>query len=219
MRPTDLPVQAPLRRRRRSHDLHRGLVCLAVIASAGLAGCALPPPGPVMPGVQLPLRQGWFEGEAVFYVTTDVSDAEVAAQQGANFAPRLANALPRGTSLPHQPSSVDRVYAVTNFEQANVFASAPLPMGPTNRERAYSPLWRMVAVTWAAGHPPRRLTSEEQILAAADHGAVQLEVTGVVLNCPIVHRGTRGGLEGVVLPPPAPGTRTPAEPSSDANRP
>lgn len=177
----------------------RGLAALAVGSFLGLAGCAWSPTQPRRPAVQLPLRQGWFDGEEVFYVTTDVSDAGIAAREGANFVPRLADALPRGASRPGQPSSVDRVYAVTNFEQASVFASAPLPMGSANRESAYTPLWRMVAVTWTAGHTPRRLTSEEQILAAEESGAVRLDVTNVVLNCPIVHRGPRGGLEGVVL--------------------
>lgn len=169
---------------------------------AGLVACAATPPAS-LPAVQMPVHQGWFDGEAVFYVTTDVSDAQVAAKHRANFAPRLADALPRGPAQPGQPSSVDKVYAVTNFEQASVFASAPLPMGPSSRDRAYSPLWRMVTVTWAAGHTPRRLTSEEQVLAAAETGAVRLEATNVVLNCPIVHRGPRGGLEGVVLQSPA----------------
>ncbi|WP_309638078.1 hypothetical protein [Methylibium sp.] len=135
----------------------------------------------------------------VFYVTTDVSDARVAQEKQANFAPRLADALPRGPQRPGQPSSVDKVYAVTNFKQASVFASAPQPMGHLNRDKAYSPLWRMVTVTWAAGCEPRTLTSEEQVLAAAEAGSVRLDSTDMVLNCPIVHRGAKGGLEGVSI--------------------
>ena len=148
----------------------------------------------------MPLLQGWFENEVVFYVTTDVSDAQVARDKQANFAPRLADALPRGPQRPGQPSSVDKVYAVTNFKQASIFASAPQPMGHLNRDLAYSPLWRMVTVTWAAGRAPRVLTSEEQVLAAAEAGSVRIEATDVVLNCPIVHRGAKGGLPGVSLP-------------------
>jgi hypothetical protein len=172
---------------------------VVLVALAALGGCASQPPSAATPTVQMPLRQGWFDSEAVFYITTDVSDAEVAKKHKANFAPRLADALPRGPVQPSQPSSVDKVYAVTNFEQAPVFASAPLPMGPTSRDRAYSPLWRMVTVTWMVGHVPRRLTAEEQVLAAAEAGAVRIEATSVVLNCPIVHRGARGGLEGVSI--------------------
>lgn len=163
-----------------------------------LGACATPPP--TGESVRLPLLRGWFEGEAVFYVTTDVSDAEVARDKQANFAPRLADALPRGPQRAGQPSPVDKVYAVTNYEQGSVFASAPQPMGHLNRDKAYSPLWRMVTVTWAAGRVPRPLTSEEQVLAAVDAGAVTINATDVVLNCPIVHRGAKGGLPGVLIP-------------------
>lgn len=186
-----------------SHSARRHATALMGIALATLVGCASPqwqqPTPPTLQLVQMPLQQGWFEGEVVFYVTTDVSDAAVAAKHRANFAPRLTDALPRDPVAPGQPSSVDKVYAVTNFEQGSVFASAPLPMGPSNLDRAYSPLWRMVTVTWAPGQTPRRLVSEEQVLAAAESGAVRLQATNVVLNCPIVHRGARGGLDGVSL--------------------
>ena len=152
----------------------------------------------------LPVLSGWFDGEEVFYITTDVSNAEVAQAKGANFAPRLAYALPAGKPAPGQPSSVDKVYAVTNFQQASIFASAPFPMGSTSRETAYSPLWHMVKVSWAAGRTPQTLRSEEAVLAAAESGAVVLEPTGVVLNCPIVHRGRKGALPGVSLTHPPP---------------
>ncbi|CAN5161755.1 hypothetical protein BH11PSE10_BH11PSE10_17040 [soil metagenome] len=150
----------------------------------------------------VPVLSGWFEGEEVFYITTDVSHADVAQAKGANFAPRLADALPVGKPVPGQPSSVDKVYAVTNFQQASIFASAPFPMGSTSRDTAYSPLWQMVKVSWTAGSTPQTLKSEEAVLAAADRGAVVLVSTRVVLNCPIVHRGPKGALPGVSLAPP-----------------
>lgn len=130
--------------------------------------------------------------------TTDVSHADVAQAKGANFAPRLGLALPEGRAAPGG-SSVDKVYAVTNFKQASVFASAPFPMGSTSRDTAYSPLWQMVKVTWVAGATPQVLRSEEDVLAAVDRGAAALEATRVVLNCPIVHRGPKGALPGVSI--------------------
>ena len=64
-----------------------------------------------------------------------------AAVSGAGFG--LAQALPGGPPQPGRRSSVDKVYAVTNFEQASIFASAPSPVGPgsaspsgVNRRRA-----------------------------------------------------------------------------------
>lgn len=171
----------------------------ALVLAAALAGCAHAPPPPGTGQVLLPVLKGWFEGEVVFYVTTDVSHADVAAAKGANFAPRLALALPEGPPQPGRRSSVDKVYAVTNFEQPSIFASAPSPVGSGSRDTAYSPLWQMVKVTWRPGRTPRELRAEEAVLDAAERGELVLEATPVVLNCPIVHRDGQGALPGVVL--------------------
>ena len=177
---------------------------LALCACLLLSACATPAPQPPTPQANLPLQRGWFEGKTVFYITTDASDAAVAQDKKANFAPRLGYALPAlpAKSQTPQASSVDKVYAFTNIEQGNVFASAPLPMGHTNREAAYSPLWLMLTVTWKPGTAQRILKSEEEVLDAAEKGWVTLLSTGVVVNCPIVHRGALGGLEGVTISAP-----------------
>jgi len=185
----------------------RPALCRVHLALAGLSllllgACSTAPPLAASGQALIPVLRGWFEGEAVFYITTDVSHADVAEAKGANFAPRLADALLAGPPVPGRRSSVDKVYAVTNFPQESIFASAPYPMGSASRDTAYSPLWQMVKVTWAAGHAPQTLTSEEAVLAAADRGAVTLEATRVVLNCPVVHRGAKGALPGVSLAPP-----------------
>ena len=174
---------------------------LALCASLLLSACATSAPQPPALQANLPLQLGWFEGKTVFYITTDVSDAAVARDKRANFAPHLAYALPAQPTNPQAPrtSSVDKVYAFTNIEQGNVFASAPLPMGHTNREAAYSPLWLMMTVTWKPGTAQRILKSEEEVLDATEKGWVALASTGVVVNCPIVHRGALGSLEGVSI--------------------
>jgi hypothetical protein len=169
-----------------------------------LGGCALPTSPPSSPAfqVQMPLLRGWYEGKAVFYITTDVSDASVAKLKRANFAPRLGHALtatPAGSTAAVKPSSVDKVYAVTNFAQGSVFASAPQPMGYQNTESAYTPLWQMVTVTWKPGAAARSLTSEDEVLDAQEKGQVALQLTDVILNCPIVHRGAEGALPDVTL--------------------
>ncbi|MDP2008381.1 MAG: hypothetical protein Q8K45_22125 [Rubrivivax sp.] len=192
-----------------AHDTRRrvswGITCRALaalpilVAVLWASGCTTvqPPAGPGQSS--LPVLSGWFEGEEVFYITTDVSHADVAEAKGANFAPRLALALPEeGRAAPGR-SSVDKVYAVTNFKQASVFASAPFPMGSASRDTAYSPLWQMIKVSWAAGATPQILRSEEDVLAAVERGFATLEATRVVLNCPIVHRGSKGALPGVSI--------------------
>lgn len=164
-----------------------------------MTACASAPAPPAATAtVSIPVLQGWFEGQVVHYVTTDVSHADVAAAKGANFVPRLAHALVAGPPVPGRPSAVDKVYAVVNFEQPSIFASAPGPVGATNRDTAYSPLWQMVKVVWHKGRPPRALTSEEAVLAAAEAGDVSIEATPVVLNCAIVALGTAGAPSGIL---------------------
>ncbi len=183
----------------RLYRAHLALASLALL----LGSCTTAPPPAGNGQASIPVLRGWFDGEEVFYITTDVSQADVAEAKGANFAPRLADALPAGPPMPGRRSSVDKVYAVTNFRQESIFASAPYPMGSASRETAYSPLWQMVKVTWAAGRTSQTLKSEEAVLAAVDSGAVTLEATRVVLNCPIVHRGAKGALPDVSLTHPA----------------
>lgn len=178
--------------------LRSAQMALASLPVLLVLACTTPPPLAGTAQASFPVQSGWFEGEEVFYITTDVSHADVAEAKGANFAPRLADALPAGKE-PGRRTSVDKVYAVTNFKQENIFASAPFPMGSASREPAYSPLWQMVKVTWTAGRTPQALKSEEAVLAAVDSGAVVLQATRVVLNCPIIHRGAKGGLPGVTV--------------------
>jgi hypothetical protein len=193
---TPLEPRAAFRSRRSLNSAHMTLASLSLLL---LGACSTAPPLAGNGQAAIPVLRGWFEGDEVFYITTDVSHADVAEAKGANFAPRLADALPAGPPVPGRRSSVDKVYAVTNFKQESIFASAPFPMGSTSRDAAYSPLWQMVKVTWAAGKTPKTLKSEEAVLAAVDSGAVTLEATRVVLNCPIVHRGPKGALPGVSL--------------------
>jgi hypothetical protein len=131
--------------------------------------------------VSLPLHFAWMDGRQVEYVTTDISDQTMAQMLGVNYVPRLAGAVPVQGSR----SLVERVYKFADDTQITVFQSAPSPTGPSNADLAYSPLWRMVLVRWNQGHPARELKSEEQILRAVDANELALELTGIVINCPI----------------------------------
>ena len=187
----------PLKQAPTQPNLRRRLWLAATVLAPALGACAQAPTRQSALTVSLPLNPGWFDGQAVFYITTEVSDPGVARDKGAIFAPRLGDALPPAGAGQRNPT--DRVYAVMNFEQAPVFASAPLPVGPDNRDEAYTPLWQMVMVTWLAGATPRTLRSQEDVLAAEDARQVSLSVTRVVLNCPIVHRAGHGGLPGASM--------------------
>jgi hypothetical protein len=43
----------------------------------------------------LPLNRAWVDARKVEYVTTDISDVEMAKMAGVNYVPRLADAVPR----------------------------------------------------------------------------------------------------------------------------
>ena len=178
-----------------SHRVLKSLLMLSILVQGG---CAAPPKPNVPPQaiIELPAVMGWFEGQVVHYVTTDTSDAAMATDMGVNFVPRLAYALgtPAGT-----PNAVERIYRFTNFEQGNVLPSAPVPTGPGNKDRAYSPVWVLVMVTWRAGQQPRILRSEEEVLAAQEKGQVSLQTTQAVVNCPVIITAQGGALRGARL--------------------
>ena len=165
------------------------LLC-ALFVPVLLVACAQAPLRPSE--VVLPLQQAWVDGRRVDYVTTDISDAAMAEQAGVNHTPRLADALGTGRA-----SLTERVYKFADGAQISVFASGPAPVGSARPDPNYSPLWRLVLVRWKAGKPPRELRSEEAVVAAQALGDVELDVTGIVVNCPIT-RGVEGSaLRGV----------------------
>jgi hypothetical protein len=139
--------------------------------------------------ITLPVKEAWFEGQIVHYVSTDISDPGIAKKQGINYVPALADTL-----RPGMP--VERAYKFPGDEQATVLPSIPRPVGGANTDASYSPLWVLVMVRWKPGVTPRTLTSEEAVLAAEDRGEVELTRTKIVANWPVV-RARGAALQGV----------------------
>jgi hypothetical protein len=163
------------------------------LASWLLAGCASPLFDVGRTETVLPLNRAWVDGQIVEYVTTDISDLAMARMMGANHVPALAAAVrsPPGQSL------VERVYKFPNAEQISIFASAPNPVGAENQDRSYSPLWRVVLVHWKDPTLKRELKSEEDVLAAEEKHELSLEITGIVVNCPVTRNAGGQALKGV----------------------
>lgn len=155
-----------------------------------LAACAQAPQRP--DEVVLPRQQAWVDGRRVDYVTTDISDAAMAAQLGINHAPRLRDALGSGRA-----SVTERVYKFADASQISIFPSGPAALGAARPDPNYSPLWRLVLLTWKPGAAVRELRSEEAVLAAADAGELLLSVTDIVVNCPITRPAEGPALRGV----------------------
>ena len=139
--------------------------------------------------VTLPLKEAWFEGEIVHYVSTDISDPGIAKKQGINYVPALAQTLKPG--MP-----VEKAYKFPGDEQATVLPSIPRPVGGANADATYSPLWVLVMVRWKPGVTPHTLKSEEAVLAAEEKGEVQLTPTKIVANWPVV-RARGAALQGM----------------------
>jgi hypothetical protein len=172
----------------------RLLKYLAVVLLAlHLAGCASPLFDVGRSETVLPLSKAWVNNRVVEYVITDISDAAMAQQSGVNYVPHLRNAL----AGQGRQSLVERVYKFPGAEQISIFQSAPLPTGPGNTDQSYSPLWRLVLVRWVAGQALRELKSEEELFRAQDKGEVSIEVTDIVVNCPITRGADSKPLKGV----------------------
>lgn len=132
----------------------------------------------------LPVSRAWVDGQIVEYISTDASDLAMARMMGVNHVPALAAAIGAAPGR----SLVERVYKFANDEQISIFQSAPQPLGAENQDRNYSPLWRVVMVRWNDAAIRRELKSEEELLAAEDKKQVTLEMTDIVVNCPVTRR-------------------------------
>ena len=140
---------------------------------------------------------GWYDGNVVFYITTDVSQQEMARAAGANYVPRMRHAL--RTPEPGQPTAVDRVYKFSNFEQGSVFPSAPQFEGDAGADTEYTPFWVVYQVTWLPGSTPHLLRSEQEIADAEQNKQVRIAATDVVVNCPILFSRKDGPPDGMKI--------------------
>ncbi len=140
--------------------------------------------------IELPLVHGWYEGKITDYVTTDVSNESMALASNANYAPRLANLLPANQPHPNPHSAIARIYKFLNYAQPSVLPTAPGNLGADDDDVAeYSPLWEVFGVTWQAGHTPRELRSEDEVLKAQAAGEVVVASLNVIVNCSVVRIG------------------------------
>ena len=171
--------------------MRRAFSCMLILGL--LTACANPWYDVDRTETVLPLSRAWIDGRIVDYVTTDISDPAMAKMMGANYVPRLADALNASPAR----SLTERVYKFPKAEQISIFQSAPNPVGADNRDQSYSPLWRVVLVHWTKPDLARELKSEEQLLAAEDRKELSLDVTNIVVNCPITRASGGQSIKGV----------------------
>ena len=128
---------------------------------------------PVALGVGVPAAQADSDNARVGFGTLYYEDA-------------IVRTVVTPTSTPGK--GVDAIYAVTNMEQRAVTSVAPGDPG------YHGGRWAVHTVTWNEGAMPYLLTSEDDVLAAAEAGYVTIErVEAADFVCPVAGsgRGTR----------------------------
>jgi len=139
--------------------------------------------------ITIPMIDGYYNGEKVFFVHTEVSDKEMAEMMSMmiNFPTLHVSDL---TNIPQ--SEMSKVYVFTNgisgsepygggpfMFQIDVFDSIPDQMG-------YSQFRVPHLVTWNDDSIPRILTSEVEILEAESNGELTIQKTDLVVNAPMI---------------------------------
>ncbi len=132
----------------------------------------------------MPAGMAYAEGREIYFIHTETSDADVAQL----LTEMMDSPVLHVPSLAETPdSALANVYVFTNGIEgmgplgfaADVFDSPPGMDG-------YTPLRRLVLVTWANPASARVLKSAAEVVDAAATSEVTLEEPGVVINMPFV---------------------------------
>lgn len=134
--------------------------------------------------VQIPMHEGLVNGKTVYYVITDSSNNLV------------ANTISERQNWKVQPSPMLAHVPITSFGNIFIFNNGISGNGTrgyqddvlsyTPSDKQYSPLSKVVEVSWNVGRGPFVLNSTKAILDANMTGKVKLTVTDTILNTPAV---------------------------------
>jgi hypothetical protein len=136
---------------------------------------------------RFPPVTGYYDGERVFFVHTEVSDGETGELlTGMMDSPVVT--VPDLAGVPE--AALGRVFVFTDGVrpdgprgplgfQPDVFDSAPGDSG-------YTPLRRLVQLTWSDDAEPRVLTSATEVQQAIEAEELSMKATDVVVNAPLL---------------------------------
>jgi hypothetical protein len=134
--------------------------------------------------VSIPMHQGIVDGKTVYYIITDSSNNLVAntISSDQNWKVQLSPVLA------HVPSiSYGNIFVFTNGITGNGthgYQNDVLSSTPSDKQ--YSPLSKVIEVSWDVGRGPFILNSTKAILDANMTGKIKLTVTDTILNTPEV---------------------------------
>lgn len=135
--------------------------------------------------LDIPLIKGYHNGEELFFIATESSD-----ETHANIlSEKTGRKVVHAPVLARSPeSALSNVYMFTNGpagegsmgRQPDVFDNTPAQVND------YSPLRKIIHVTWADADQANELQSVDDIMAAETAGSVTLEETDIVMNYPMI---------------------------------
>jgi hypothetical protein len=133
---------------------------------------------------EIPAGKAFVDGEEIFFSHTEVSDASV-GELLTKMMKSPVLVVPALAEIPD--ASLAKVYVFKNGVagsgplkfQADVFPNQP-------GDADYSPLRKIVFVTWADESTASLLKSEEEINALSETGGLTLEESDIVVNMPFM---------------------------------
>ena len=134
--------------------------------------------------VQIPMHEGIVNGKSAYYIITDSSNNLVAntISDKQNWKVQLSPVLA------HVPiTSLGDIFIFTNGITGNGtqgYQNDVLSFTPSDKQ--YSPLSKVINVSWDVGRGPLILNSTQAILDANMTGKIKLTVTDTILNTPEV---------------------------------
>ncbi len=139
--------------------------------------------------ITIPMIDGYYNGDKVFFLHTEVSDQKMAEMMTMmiNFPTLHVSEL---KNIPQE--EMGKFYVFTN----GIPGSGPYGGGPfmfqidifdaVPGEEGYSQFRTPYLVTWRENSSPRLLTSVEELLEAETNGEVSIEKTDLVVNAPMI---------------------------------
>jgi len=124
------------------------------------------------------LKEGFVNGNPVFYINTDISDQKLATQLTCttgfrvNYAPLLVQAPNDG---------VAQFYVFKNgIKGTGTLGFQPTVGNAQPGDTKYSPLWKIYIVEWKDGVTSTQLKSESEVMDAKAKGDLIVAPTNIV---------------------------------------
>ncbi len=141
-------------------------------------------PGMGATGDPTPPVTGFAKGQQIRFIHTEASDPQVAEMLTRMMGPRVL-LVPSLKEIP------DRLLATVFVFRNGVRGEGPTGFQPdvfdeVPGEPGYTPLRRVVFVTWKEERGARVLRSAGEVRRAAQQGSVQLAPPGIVVNMPML---------------------------------